>query len=252
MRTHPAFYVGILRPYYQYEPVSRCKEQLHGREPRPPSSGPASTNQAGRLAKQPVYVAQRCPDELQPARHEENESNVRSQVAQTQTRHNRSNDRALGNHNYPSQDPQDRNAEIVHEPGHLATAPLDGSALKHQLDPTLKPDQVFPQPPQPLLDSNGGRRFLVEHILNPRNVNGVRTSYLVRWRDYPPAWDSWEPRAHLIVDVLSIVEQCDETHPLRLKKGRRKTTSPNVSTGIAKCRSLRTSQKRYAPSSREY
>uniref|UniRef100_A0AAV1UPE2 Tf2-1-like SH3-like domain-containing protein n=1 Tax=Peronospora matthiolae TaxID=2874970 RepID=A0AAV1UPE2_9STRA len=37
MRTHPTFYAGRLRPYYQYEPVSRCEEHLHGREPRPPS-----------------------------------------------------------------------------------------------------------------------------------------------------------------------------------------------------------------------
>uniref|UniRef100_A0AAV1UF31 Tf2-1-like SH3-like domain-containing protein n=1 Tax=Peronospora matthiolae TaxID=2874970 RepID=A0AAV1UF31_9STRA len=47
MRTHPTFYVGLLRPYYQYEPVSRCEEHLHGREPRPPSSGPVSTSQSG-------------------------------------------------------------------------------------------------------------------------------------------------------------------------------------------------------------
>uniref|UniRef100_A0AAV1TP56 Chromo domain-containing protein n=1 Tax=Peronospora matthiolae TaxID=2874970 RepID=A0AAV1TP56_9STRA len=82
-------------------------------------------------------------------------------------------------------------------------------------------------------------------------MNGVRTSYLVRWRGYPPAWDSWEPRAQLIVDVLRLVEKYDETHPLRLKKGRRKTTSLNASTGIEKRRSLRPSQKRCAPSSRD-
>uniref|UniRef100_A0AAV1TS06 Chromo domain-containing protein n=1 Tax=Peronospora matthiolae TaxID=2874970 RepID=A0AAV1TS06_9STRA len=76
------------------------------------------------------------------------------------------------------------------------------------------------------MDSSGGQRFLVERILNHRDVNGVRTSYLVRWRGYPPAWDSWEPLAQLIVNVLGPVEQYDETHPLRLKKGRRKNTSP--------------------------
>uniref|UniRef100_A0AAV1U2T1 Chromo domain-containing protein n=1 Tax=Peronospora matthiolae TaxID=2874970 RepID=A0AAV1U2T1_9STRA len=59
----------------------------------------------------------------------------------------------------------------------------------------------------------------------PLDVNGVRTSYLVRWRGYPSAWVNWVPRAQLIADVLGLVEQYDETHPLRLKKGRRKTTS---------------------------
>uniref|UniRef100_A0AAV1UCQ4 Chromo domain-containing protein n=1 Tax=Peronospora matthiolae TaxID=2874970 RepID=A0AAV1UCQ4_9STRA len=119
-------------------------------------------------------------------------------------------------------------------------------------DQTLEPDQVFPPPPYALVDSSGGQRFLVELILNHRYVNGVRTSYLVRWRGCPPAWDSWEPRAQMIVDVLGLVEQYDETHPLRLKKGRRKTTSLNASTGVAKCRSLRPSRKRRAPSSRDH
>uniref|UniRef100_A0AAV1URI2 Uncharacterized protein n=1 Tax=Peronospora matthiolae TaxID=2874970 RepID=A0AAV1URI2_9STRA len=139
---------------------------------------------------------------MQSDRHEENESNVPSQVARTQTRHDRPKDFALRNCIYSSQDPQAHNAEIVLEPGHLATVPLDGSALERQLDPTLESDQVFPPPPHPLVDSGGGQRFLVE------------------------PWDSLEPRAHLIVDVLGLVEQYDEIHPLSLKKGRRKTTSP--------------------------
>uniref|UniRef100_A0AAV1TTY2 Chromo domain-containing protein n=1 Tax=Peronospora matthiolae TaxID=2874970 RepID=A0AAV1TTY2_9STRA len=42
------------------------------------------------------------------------------------------------------------------------------------------------------MDSSGGQRFLVDRILYHRD--------LVRWRDHPPAWDSWEPRAQLIVD----------------------------------------------------
>uniref|UniRef100_A0AAV1UHA5 Chromo domain-containing protein n=1 Tax=Peronospora matthiolae TaxID=2874970 RepID=A0AAV1UHA5_9STRA len=95
--------------------------------------------------------------------------------------------------------------------------------------------QVFPPPPHPLVDSGGAQRFLVERILNHRDGNGVRTSYLVRWRGYQPAWESWDPRAQLIVDVLGLVEQYDETYPLRSKKGRRKTTSPNACTGIARC-----------------
>uniref|UniRef100_A0AAV1TQU6 Chromo domain-containing protein n=1 Tax=Peronospora matthiolae TaxID=2874970 RepID=A0AAV1TQU6_9STRA len=102
--------------------------------------------------------------------------------------------------------------------------------------------QVFPPPPHPLVDSSGGQLFLVERILSHRDVNGVRSSYLVRWRGYPSAWDIWEPHSLLIVDVLGLVEQYDETHPLPSKKSRRKTTSPNASTGIAKCRSLRPSR----------
>uniref|UniRef100_A0AAV1UHH4 Tf2-1-like SH3-like domain-containing protein n=1 Tax=Peronospora matthiolae TaxID=2874970 RepID=A0AAV1UHH4_9STRA len=70
MRTHPTYYGGRLRPYYQYEPVSGCEEHLRGREPRPPSSGPVSTSWSGRLAKRPDHAVEPCLDELQPARHE--------------------------------------------------------------------------------------------------------------------------------------------------------------------------------------
>uniref|UniRef100_A0AAV1TTA0 Chromo domain-containing protein n=1 Tax=Peronospora matthiolae TaxID=2874970 RepID=A0AAV1TTA0_9STRA len=238
MRTHPTFYVGRLRPYYQYEPVSRCGEHLRGREPRPPSSGPVSTSQSKRLAKRPVHAVKRCLDELQPDHHEENESNVRSQVARTRKRHDRPNDRALRNCNYPLQGHAARKAKSVREPSQRVTVPLHGSALEHQVDPTLEPYQAFPPPPQPLVDSSCDQRFLFKRNLNHCDMNGVRTSCLVRWRGYPPTWDSWEPRVQLIVDVLNLVKQYDETHPLRLKKGRLNTTSPNASTGIAKCQSL--------------
>uniref|UniRef100_A0AAV1T255 Tf2-1-like SH3-like domain-containing protein n=1 Tax=Peronospora matthiolae TaxID=2874970 RepID=A0AAV1T255_9STRA len=176
MRTHPTLYAGRLRPYYQFEPVSRCEEHLCGKGPRPLSSGPVSTSQSGRIAKRPVHAAQRCLDEQQPAHHEENESNIRSQVARTQTRHDRPNDRAFGNCNYPLQDPEAHDAESVHEPGHLATVSLHGSALEHQADPTLEPDQVFPPSPHPSVDFGGGQCFLVERIFNHRDVIGVRTS----------------------------------------------------------------------------
>uniref|UniRef100_A0AAV1TKA7 Chromo domain-containing protein n=1 Tax=Peronospora matthiolae TaxID=2874970 RepID=A0AAV1TKA7_9STRA len=187
MSTHPTFYVGRLRPYCQYVPVSRCEEHLRGREPRPPSSGPASTSQSGRLEKRPVHAVQGCFDGIQPTRHEENELNVRSQVARTQKRHDGPNIRALGNCNFSLQDPQAHNAESVCDPDHPKTVPLHGSALEHQADLTLEPDQVFPPPPHSLVDSSGGQRLLEKRILSHRDVNGVRTSYLFRWSGYPPA-----------------------------------------------------------------
>uniref|UniRef100_A0AAV1TFM8 Chromo domain-containing protein n=1 Tax=Peronospora matthiolae TaxID=2874970 RepID=A0AAV1TFM8_9STRA len=206
MRTHPTFYVGRLRPYYQYKPVSRCEEHLCSRKPRPHSSGPVSTSQSGRLAKRPAHAVERCLDELQSSRHVENELDVHSQIAQTQTWPDRPNDRALSNCNYPLQDHGAHDADSVRDPGHLATVPLHGSAPEHQADTTLESDQVFLPPPHPLVDSSGGQRFLVERILSHRDVNGVRTNYLVHWNGYPPAWGSWEPRAQLIVDVLGLVE----------------------------------------------
>uniref|UniRef100_A0AAV1TQ54 Chromo domain-containing protein n=1 Tax=Peronospora matthiolae TaxID=2874970 RepID=A0AAV1TQ54_9STRA len=86
-------------------------------------------------------------------------------------------------------------------------------------------DSVFPPPPPPLEDSRGGQRYLVEQLLNHRDVNGRQTSYLVRWRGYPPSWDSWEPCSQLMIDVLGLVEQYDAAHPV-LQKDRRRKSSP--------------------------
>ena len=83
------------------------------------------------------------------------------------------------------------------------------------------------------MDSHGGKRFLVERLLNHRDVKGRRTSYLVRWRGYPPSADSWEPRAQLMADVLGLVEQYDEAHPMA-KEGHRKTSAWRARKGIAK------------------
>ena len=73
------------------------------------------------------------------------------------------------------------------------------------------------------MDSHGGQRFHVERILSHRGVKGQRTSYLVRWRGYPPLHDSWEPRAQLMIDVKGLVHQYDETHPMA-QRGHRKNT----------------------------
>ena len=54
---------------------------------------------------------------------------------------------------------------------------------------------MFPRPLHPLVDTRGGQRFLVELLLNHRDVKGRQTSYLVQWRGYPPLADSWEPHS---------------------------------------------------------
>ena len=51
---------------------------------------------------------------------------------------------------------------------------------------TPRDSEFISPPPYSLVDSHGGQRFYVERILNHRDVKGQRTSYLVRWRGYPP------------------------------------------------------------------
>uniref|UniRef100_A0AAV1TE87 Uncharacterized protein n=1 Tax=Peronospora matthiolae TaxID=2874970 RepID=A0AAV1TE87_9STRA len=96
---------------------------------------------------------------------------------------------------------------------------------REHTDPHDRVESVFPPPPPPLEDSRGGQRYLVEQLLNHRDVN--RTSdELPRpvARVYPPSWDSWEPRSQLMVDVLGLVEQYDATHPVPQKDRRRKSS----------------------------
>uniref|UniRef100_A0AAV1V045 Chromo domain-containing protein n=1 Tax=Peronospora matthiolae TaxID=2874970 RepID=A0AAV1V045_9STRA len=99
---------------------------------------------------------------------------------------------------------------------------------------------VFPPPPSPLEDSRGGQCYLIERLLNHRDVNGRRTSYLVRWRVYPPSWDTWEPRSQLMIDVLGLVEHYDAAHPVP-KKDRRSKSSRHGRKDISGRQSLRTS-----------
>uniref|UniRef100_A0AAV1UNI9 Chromo domain-containing protein n=1 Tax=Peronospora matthiolae TaxID=2874970 RepID=A0AAV1UNI9_9STRA len=114
-------------------------------------------------------------------------------------------------------------------------------SLGEYTDPHDRVESVFPPPPPPLEDSRGVQRYLVEQLLNHRDVNGRRTSYLVRWRGYPPSWDTREPRSQLMTDILGLVEQYDTAHPV-LQKDRRRKSSRHGRRGISGCQSLRTSQ----------
>ena len=211
MRTHPTFYVGRLRPYHQFA-VSSADESDHpfqeslkdscGREPGSHVEPADYHGGSGDL---------RTHDELTTARHEERDSCARTPTSSTHSSNGlptvrrsdsapsaptHDGDHARGSHHLP------KNGDDPQVPRALSEVP------------THRSEQIFPPPPPPLVDSHGGQRFLVERIHNHRDVKGHRTSYLVRWRGYPPSHDSWEPRSQLLVDVEGLVRQYDETHPM--------------------------------------
>ena len=169
----------------------------------------------------------RSPDELSPARCSENELAVHfptvrqyclPEISRGQTQavaHC-----PLSRDAYPVRDQYHNEEHELHEHTRVAQqSALTGS------------DRVFSPPPHPLVDSHGGKRFLVERLLTHREVKGRRTSYLVRWRDYPPSADSWEPRNQLKADVPGLVEQYDKGHPM--VEDHRKTSAQRARIGIA-------------------
>uniref|UniRef100_A0AAV1T2C2 Integrase catalytic domain-containing protein n=1 Tax=Peronospora matthiolae TaxID=2874970 RepID=A0AAV1T2C2_9STRA len=210
MRTHPTFYVGRLKPYHQYAASSdeeRPCAQASRREPCAPDGGHQQEYE------EQLYHPEtdRQSHELPLARHEEMSEISRSQAEQRQTQLDAS-----------RQCPPFGDAYSAHVRDRRVTLALrDQRSSREHTDPHDRVESIFPPPPPPLEDSRGGQRYLDEQLLNHRDVNGRRTSYLVRWRGYPPSWDTWEPRSQLMVDVMGLVEQYDAAHPVPQKDRRR-------------------------------
>uniref|UniRef100_A0AAV1V0B9 Chromo domain-containing protein n=1 Tax=Peronospora matthiolae TaxID=2874970 RepID=A0AAV1V0B9_9STRA len=213
MRTHPTFYVGRLKPYHQYAASSdeeRPCAQASRREPCAPDGG----HQQGSEEQLSQPETDQQSHELPLARHEEMSEISRSQAEQRQTQLDAS-----------RQCPPSGDAYSAHARDRRVTLALrDQRSSREHTDPHDRVESVFPPPPPPLEDSRGGQRYLVEQLLNHRDVNGRRMSYLVRWRGYPSSWDTWEPRSQLMIDVLSLIKQYDAAHPVPQKDRRRKSS----------------------------
>lgn len=54
--------------------------------------------------------------------------------------------------------------------------------------------------------SDSDRFYVIEKLLDKRFVAG-REEYLVRWQNYPPEWDSWEPRTELERNAIDMIRE---------------------------------------------
>lgn len=61
-----------------------------------------------------------------------------------------------------------------------------------------------PMPEEPVDDD---RFYVIEKILDKRLNALEEEEYLVRWQNYPPEWDSWEPRKELERNALDMINE---------------------------------------------
>ena len=78
---------------------------------------------------------------------------------------------------------------------------------RHQQD--VIPGRTQPPPPPVIID--GDEEYEVEEILNSK-MDRRQLKYLVRWKGYSPAHDSWEP-AEALGNAAEKVEQFHKDHP---------------------------------------
>ena len=170
MRMHSTFYVGRLRPYYQYEASSENENNLHAQESPTDYCDRGPNSHVGPSATQ-------SRDEPPLARRARDESRVHYQAKRTRIPIGSSTDR----YEAVARSSSSRADDCTRPPRPPSTRSGRGhSGRISPAGPAAEPDLVFPPPPKPLVDFHGGRRFHVGHILIHRVKNGKRTRYLVR------------------------------------------------------------------------
>ncbi|KAG3231354.1 hypothetical protein PI124_g23551 [Phytophthora idaei] len=168
VRLHPTFYVGRLKPYTQHEPPNLDGSQKTTKRRKPVSR----EQQHGRGASRPaIQVPLGCSTRSAP-------SDSAAPAAAGRTPHSGTVPERL----------HDRTERWSHgQPG---------------VDRTRG---IFPPPPPPLRDARGSTRWIVERIVGYEPPKTNRDQACIRWREFPPHRDTWEPRNVLMEDVPEMV-----------------------------------------------
>ncbi|KAE9011572.1 hypothetical protein PR001_g15879 [Phytophthora rubi] len=178
MRTHPVFYVGLLKPY------------------RDPSLVSAEALAPTRANVAPLAVEEQRPAASSPRAQAGHEESRPGSGALSRSDHD--------SENSESPDLRDRGARAQRLPSHLQSGqtsppPNDGTHGSHHgsHEPALgarpaggarRAGPVAARRPPALLDEHGELHYHVERLLKRRQHRG-HTQYLVQWRGEPPSWE---------------------------------------------------------------
>ncbi|ETI34724.1 hypothetical protein F443_18839, partial [Phytophthora nicotianae P1569] len=177
MRTHPVFYVGLLKPYK--DPARVSAESL-----APNRQRAARPRAAAGHAQHP---GPGC---------ESTGASTNSPRGGTSLR-----DRPLRDERGRS-----RQGRMRREDSDAVSASADSQ----------RGNPAETRPPPALLDEHGEPHYHVERLVARRRHRG-RTQYLVKWRGYPYSQNSWEFEMPLREDCRDVVDAYDVAHPLPIR-----------------------------------
>ena len=210
MRVHPTFYVGMLKPYH-------APHGLHTEDHPPRSTGPAATRLDSTTSPAAADTAPSAP--ASPAEHADQMASPSSAAHSSMARHTTEASSSTAPSVHGAHAPSHSRAAAAHQSQpHFAAdsdASSDGATRaqdSHSSPTCLRTTRArsrgmaAPQPPdaRPSDVGNNAPRYEVEAIVKHRGQAPHRF-FLVKWSGY--AQRTWEPEAHIAVDVPSLLRQ---------------------------------------------